>query len=112
MCIICTPLENIHWLLSQPPINSAGGNSCFDGSGLHGRKKAFLRNGVMMRLMDFSQRASAKGRRRIKKKMRRTYLPTFFEIFLRFFGLILEHTFVVFLGSPCRETAKNAIKKN
>jgi hypothetical protein len=30
---------------------------------------------------------------------------------LRFAGLILENIFVVFLGSPCRETAKNAIKK-
>jgi hypothetical protein len=31
---------------------------------------------------------------------------------LRFFGLILENIFMVFLGSSCRETAKNAIKKN
>jgi hypothetical protein len=30
---------------------------------------------------------------------------------LRFSGLILENTFMVFLGSSCRETAKNAIKK-
>jgi hypothetical protein len=30
---------------------------------------------------------------------------------LRFSGLILENIFVVFLGSSCRETAKNAIKK-
>jgi hypothetical protein len=30
---------------------------------------------------------------------------------LRFFGLILENISVVFLGSSCRETAKNAIKK-
>jgi hypothetical protein len=30
---------------------------------------------------------------------------------LRFSGLILEHIFVVFLGSSYRETAKNAIKK-
>jgi hypothetical protein len=30
---------------------------------------------------------------------------------LRFSGLILENIFMVFLGSPCRETAKNAIKK-
>jgi hypothetical protein len=29
---------------------------------------------------------------------------------LRFSGLILEHIFMVFLGSSCRETAKNAIK--
>jgi hypothetical protein len=31
---------------------------------------------------------------------------------LRFSGLILENIFMVFLGSSCRETAKNAIKKN
>jgi hypothetical protein len=30
---------------------------------------------------------------------------------LRFSGLILKVIFVVFLGSSCRETAKNAIKK-
>jgi hypothetical protein len=29
---------------------------------------------------------------------------------LRFSGLILENIFMVFLGSSCRETAKNAIK--
>jgi hypothetical protein len=29
-----------------------------------------------------------------------------------FSGLILENTFMVFLGSSCRETDKNAIKKN
>jgi hypothetical protein len=31
---------------------------------------------------------------------------------LRFSGLVLENVFVVFLGSSCRETAKNAIKKS
>jgi hypothetical protein len=31
---------------------------------------------------------------------------------LRFSGLILEHIFMVFLGSSCRETAKSAIKQN
>jgi hypothetical protein len=31
---------------------------------------------------------------------------------LRFSGLILESIFMVFLGSACRETAKNAIKKS
>jgi hypothetical protein len=31
---------------------------------------------------------------------------------LKFSGLILENICVVFLGSSCRETAKNAIKKN
>jgi hypothetical protein len=30
---------------------------------------------------------------------------------LRFSGLILENIFMVFFGSSCRETAKNAIKK-
>jgi hypothetical protein len=50
-------------------------------------------------------------RRPRKKKNGGTYLPTFSEIFLRFSGLILENTFMVFLGSSCRETAKNAIKK-
>jgi hypothetical protein len=52
----------------------------------------------------------AKGRQR-KKKNRRTYQPIFLEIFWRFSGLILENIFMVFLGSSCRETAKNAIKK-
>jgi hypothetical protein len=41
-----------------------------------------------------------------------TYLPTFFEFVLRFLGLILEHIFMVFLGSSCRETTKNAVKEN
>jgi hypothetical protein len=50
-----------------------------------------------------------KGRRRKKKKA--TYLPTYlFWDFLRFSGLILENIFMVFSGSSCRETAKNAIK--
>jgi hypothetical protein len=31
---------------------------------------------------------------------------------LRFSGLILENIFMVFLGSSCGETAKNAIKKS
>jgi hypothetical protein len=31
---------------------------------------------------------------------------------LIFSGLILENILMVFLGSSCRETAKNAIKKN
>ena len=53
----------------------------------------------------------AKGRSRKKKKNEGTYLPTFFWDFLRFSGLILENIFMVFLGSSCRETAKNAIKK-
>jgi hypothetical protein len=55
-----------------------------------------------------------KGRPRKKTKTKNggTYLPTFFEIFLRFSGLILENIFMVFLGSSCRETAKNAIKKS
>jgi hypothetical protein len=56
--------------------------------------------------------APYKGRRRGGKKTP-TYLPTY--LFLRFFeisGLILENIFMVFLGSSCRETAKNAIKKN
>jgi hypothetical protein len=30
---------------------------------------------------------------------------------LRFSGLVLENIFMVFLGSSCRETAKNAIKE-
>jgi hypothetical protein len=33
-------------------------------------------------------------------------------MFFRLSGLILENVFVVFLGSSCRETAKNAIKKS
>jgi hypothetical protein len=47
-----------------------------------------------------------------KKKQKRGYLPTY--LFLRFFEIFrsdLENIFMVFLGSSCRETAKNAIKK-
>jgi hypothetical protein len=40
-----------------------------------------------------------------------TYLP-FLRFFLRFSGLILENSFMVFLSSSCRETAKNAIKES
>jgi hypothetical protein len=46
-----------------------------------------------------------------KKVKRRTSLP-FFEIVLRFSGLILDNIFMVLLSSSCRETAKNAIKKD
>jgi hypothetical protein len=50
-----------------------------------------------------------------KKKKRGRCHGTFFEIFLRFFGLMsdLENVFVMFLGSSClmQETAKIAIKK-
>jgi hypothetical protein len=56
--------------------------------------------------------APAQGAPKKKKKTGGTYLPTFFEIFLRFSGLILENIFMVFLSSSCRETAKNAINKN
>jgi hypothetical protein len=38
------------------------------------------------------------------------YLLPFLEFFLRFSGLFLENTSMAFLGSSCRETAKNAIK--
>jgi hypothetical protein len=48
-------------------------------------------------------------KKKIKKSDVPTYLP-FFEIFLRFSGLISENILMVFLGSSCRETAKNAIK--
>jgi hypothetical protein len=58
--------------------------------------------------------AAYKGRRRKKRKKTGVptyYLPTYlFWDFLRFSGLILESIFMVFLGSSCRETAKNAIK--
>jgi hypothetical protein len=47
-----------------------------------------------------------------QKKKRHTYLRTFFGDFWRFSGLILENIPMVFLGSSCRETAKNAIKKS
>jgi hypothetical protein len=57
------------------------------------------------------KKVPARGVQEKKKKKGGTYLPTFFEIFLRFSGLILENIFIVFLGSSCRETAKNAIKK-
>jgi hypothetical protein len=43
----------------------------------------------------------------------RPTLPLFFfsfRDFLRLSGLILEEKIIVFLSSPCRETAKNAIK--
>jgi hypothetical protein len=41
-----------------------------------------------------------------------TYLPAFFfSDFLSFSGLVLENIFMVFWGSSCRETAKNAIKQ-
>jgi hypothetical protein len=47
-----------------------------------------------------------------EKQKKRGCLPTYlFLRFLRFSGLILENIFMVFLGSSCRETAKNAIKK-
>jgi hypothetical protein len=60
----------------------------------------------------YKHQAPSKGRQRKKKKKNDvpTYLP-FFELFLRFSGLILENIFMVFLGSSCRETAKNATKK-
>jgi hypothetical protein len=48
-----------------------------------------------------------------KKKKKATYLPTYLP-FLRFFEIFrsgFRKHFVVFLGSSCRETAKNAIKK-
>jgi hypothetical protein len=57
-------------------------------------------------------RARARGAKGIKKKSDvPTYVPAFFEIFLRFLGLILENIFMVFLGSSCRETANSAIKQ-
>jgi hypothetical protein len=57
--------------------------------------------------------AASKGRGRKRKKSDvPTLIPTyFFGDFLRFSGLISENIFMVFLGSSCRETAKNAIKK-
>jgi hypothetical protein len=56
----------------------------------------------------FHQPSESQGAPKEKKK-NRGYIPTFFEIFLRFSGLILENILMVFLGSSCRETAKNAI---
>jgi hypothetical protein len=59
--------------------------------------------------------ALLKAQGALKKKKEKTGVPTylpFFLRFLRFSGLILENIFMVFLGSSCRETAKNAIKKN
>jgi hypothetical protein len=47
-----------------------------------------------------------KGRFKNKTEVPRpTYLPFLWD-FLRFLGLILEHIFMVFLGSSCRETAE------
>jgi hypothetical protein len=47
-----------------------------------------------------------------EKKKKATYLPTYiFGDFLRFLGLIFKNILMVFFGSSCRETAKNAIKK-
>jgi hypothetical protein len=47
-----------------------------------------------------------------KQKKGRTYLPTFFLRFFEIFRSDFRKYFVVFLGSSCRETAKNAIKKS
>jgi hypothetical protein len=44
-----------------------------------------------------------------EEKKKKSDAPTC-PLFLRFLGLTLEHIFMVFLGSSCRETAKNAIK--
>jgi hypothetical protein len=47
-----------------------------------------------------------------KEEKKTTYLPTY--LFLRFFEIFrsdFRKYFMVFLGSSCRETAKNAIKK-
>jgi hypothetical protein len=52
-----------------------------------------------------------RGTNQPQKKKQGTYLPTFFKDFLRFSGLILENIFMVFLGSPCRETAKKRDKQ-
>jgi hypothetical protein len=48
-----------------------------------------------------------------KKEKKKSDVPTYLLFFLcvRFSGLIIENIFMVFLGSSCRETAKNAIKK-
>jgi hypothetical protein len=61
---------------------------------------------------DQYQGPRAKGRLRKKNKKAthiRTYL--FLSFFVRVSRLILKKQIVVFLGSPCRETANNAIKK-
>jgi hypothetical protein len=47
----------------------------------------------------------------LKKKSVGTMVHLFYDC-LRFSGLILENMFMVFLGSSCRETAKNAIKNS
>jgi hypothetical protein len=57
--------------------------------------------------MDFPQKFFSDVQGALKKKKNRGYLPTY--LFLRFFD---EKICMVFLGSSCRETAKNAIKKN
>jgi hypothetical protein len=49
-----------------------------------------------------------------KKKRKKTGVPTYLP-FLRFFEIFrsdFRNIVVVFLGSSCRETAKNAIKEN
>jgi hypothetical protein len=60
--------------------------------------------------------SEARGKGRLKKEGARylsivpTYLP-FFGDFWRFSGLSFENMFMVFWGSSCRKTTKNAIKK-
>jgi hypothetical protein len=55
---------------------------------------------------------SAKCAIRKKSDVLPTYLFSFLEIFWRFSGLKLENILMVFLGSSCKETAKNTTKKN
>jgi hypothetical protein len=57
-------------------------------------------------------RSGTQGALKGEKKKRRTYLPTFFRDFLRFPGLILGTTYMVFLSSSCRETAETRLKQS
>jgi hypothetical protein len=52
-----------------------------------------------------------RGAEEKKKSDVPTYLP-FLRFFWEIFRFNFRNTFVVFLGSSCRETAKNAIKQN
>jgi hypothetical protein len=81
----------------------------------------YIKNSRELRPYPWAKKKAKKGgfwSRGTKKKKKRgrchgTFFEIPFEIFsFQFSGLVLENVFVVFLGSSCRETAKNAIKAN
>jgi hypothetical protein len=73
-----------------------------------------LFNGGLDKWMNYGGCGEYDSRKGPKKKRKKTGVPTYLP-FLRFFEISrsdLENIFMVFLGSSCRETAKNAIKTN